>query len=278
VDKEISEIEKKFIQDAFRYLENPGFLLKATQVIGSPLEKGLTYLPDHVQKSLSETTQRALEAALKTALSSLNGQPQTRDLHNILEDSRDDHFFHNCLTGATGAASGFFGLPALALELPITTTLMLRSIAQTAQAFGADLSNRETQLECLFVFSMGEPFQNNPLTESTYYSTRMVFAGLMREAAIFLATKGGLELAEILARGSAPILVRLLAQLAGRFQSVVAQKFLMQVLPLAGAVGGGTLNVLFMDHFNNVAKYHFGIQKLEREYGKEAVKRLYVSR
>jgi len=34
----------------------------------------------------------------------------------------------------SGAVGGFFGLPGLIVELPISTTLMLRSIADIAEA------------------------------------------------------------------------------------------------------------------------------------------------
>ncbi len=42
--------------------------------------------------------------------------------------------------GVTGGVSGFFGLAALPVELPVTTTLMLRAIADIARHNGEDLS------------------------------------------------------------------------------------------------------------------------------------------
>ena len=42
------------------------------------------------------------------------------------------------LAGITGGVSGFFGTAALAVELPVTTTLMLRAIADLARHNGED--------------------------------------------------------------------------------------------------------------------------------------------
>jgi hypothetical protein len=39
----------------------------------------------------------------------------------------------------TGGVGGLFGLPALAIELPISTTIMLRSIADIARSEDEDI-------------------------------------------------------------------------------------------------------------------------------------------
>ena len=40
-------------------------------------------------------------------------------------------------------------------------------------------------------------------------------------------------------------------------------------LPVVGAVGGATINVVFMNHFQQVAAGHFAVRRLERQYGAE---------
>ena len=42
------------------------------------------------------------------------------------------------LSAASGAAGGAFGLASLPVELPVSTTIMLRSIADIARAEGED--------------------------------------------------------------------------------------------------------------------------------------------
>jgi hypothetical protein len=73
-----------------------------------------------------------------------------------------------------------------------------------------------------------------------------------------------------LAEGS-PVLVRLIAQIASRFGIVVTQKLAAQVVPFIGAVGGAAVNYAFIDHFQEVARAHFIVRRLERRYGKGTV-------
>lgn len=42
-----------------------------------------------------------------------------------------------------------------------------------------------------------------------------------------------------------------------------------------GAAGGASINLLFIDHFQDVAQAHFTIRKLERKYGQDAVRAEY---
>ena len=42
-----------------------------------------------------------------------------------------------------------------------------------------------------------------------------------------------------------------------------------------GAMGGGLINALFMDHFQNTAEAHFNVRRLERMYGTEIVRKEY---
>jgi hypothetical protein len=44
---------------------------------------------------------------------------------------------------------------------------------------------------------------------------------------------------------------------------------------MIGALGGATVNVLFMNHFQRVAHGHFAVRRLERLYGATAVQRRY---
>jgi len=57
----------------------------------------------------------------------------------------------------------------------------------------------------------------------------------------------------------------------------VSQKFMAQAVPVAGAVGGATINVLFIDHFQGLARGHFIVRRLERKYGLETVRTSYAS-
>lgn len=178
-----------------------------------------------------------------------------------------------------------FGLPALAIELPVTTTLMLRSIAEIARAEGEDLGSREARLACLEVFALGatgvgtrssgagdksagdsqqafnDPTDGGP-SDGGYYGVRLALATVMREAA---AGKGGLGVLS-------PAVLSFLSSIASRFGVQVSQKVVAQAAPLIGAAGGVALNNLFLDHYQKVARAHFTVRRLERIYGPDRVR------
>jgi EcsC protein family len=56
---------------------------------------------------------------------------------------------------------------------------------------------------------------------------------------------------------------------------VVTQKLAAQTIPLVGALGGAAVNYAFIQHFQEVARGHFTVRRLERAYGKEAVRKAY---
>jgi hypothetical protein len=99
-------------------------------------------------------------------------------------------------------------------------------------------------------------------------AVRGLLAKSVAEAARYVIDRG------VLAEG-APVLVRLVAQIASRFGVVVTQKLAAQAVPLVGALGGAAVNYAFIDHFQEVARAHFVVRRLERRYGKDAVRAAY---
>lgn len=72
-----------------------------------------------------------------------------------------------------------------------------------------------------------------------------------------------------------PVIIRLISQIASRFGVTVSEKVAAQTLPIIGAAGGASINILFVSHFQGVAGAHFGIRRLERAYGQEIVRSEY---
>ncbi|MDX6456831.1 MAG: hypothetical protein QOE55_528, partial [Acidobacteriaceae bacterium] len=66
-----------------------------------------------------------------------------------------------------------------------------------------------------------------------------------------------------------------LSRIASRFGLEVSEKVAAELIPVAGAVGGLTLNVLFSQHFQSLAEGHFIVRRLERKYGSEVVRQDY---
>jgi hypothetical protein len=238
-------------------LENPGITAKLTNLVGRPLEKGLRLLPGDWQEKVGAATQDALMAALKGALLTMG--PGT---------SEANPRWHKFAAAMSGGIGGAFGLPALIVELPVSTTIMLRSIADIGRSHGEVLSTPQAQVACLEVFALGGPGVGDDSSESGYFAVRGAMARAVTEASRYLAEKTAVE-------EGAPALVRLIAVIAARFQVQVSEKAAAMAVPLIGAIGGGGINLLFIDHFQGMSRGHFAVRRLERRYGQELVRDMY---
>lgn len=248
------------LRRAKQLLESPSLTAQISNLIGSPLEMGFKLLPKDWNTRIGAATQAALLRALHIAVSSL-GKPQAGGpAHDRL---------HKGLTAALGAIGGVFGLWSLPVELPVSTTLMLRSIADIAGSEGQDLSLLETRLACLEVFALGGKRSSDNAAESGYWIARASLAQTMSEAIAYVAAKR--ELAD----KTAPPLVRLIAAIAARFGVQVSAEVAAKALPVVSAATGAGVNVLFMNHFQSVSRGHFILRRLEQKYGTDVVRRQY---
>jgi hypothetical protein len=280
----INPADLKFIDEAVEYLENPSFLMKTANLLGKPVESLGHLLPERIRDTAAGVVDNALTKALEVALVTLPSKTGQQlqgvlDLEAVAGEGRWDRMKHNLAAGMTGAVAGSLGVKALAIELPITTTIMMRDIAAVAMSYGEDASDQSVKLQCLSVFSIGgagdDVDRGQSAMESTYYASRVALANLMREAVQYVSRRSAEQLARDLTSGASPVLVRLIAQVASRFNLVVNQKLVAQAVPAIGAVGGALVNVAFNAHFDRVARYHFGIRALERKYGNETVQSAY---
>ncbi len=245
------------LRAAVEALEHPGFAARLGAIAGKPIELLGRALPAAASKVIAVATTQALRAALDIALRTLQNRPSTAS-----------PLLYKAMATSSGAIGGTFGLAALPIELPISTIIMLRSIADLARSEGEDLADPETSLACLQVFALGSRDDQAEAADSGYFAVRGMLAKSIGEAARFIGERG------VLAEG-APVLVRFIAQIASRFGLVVSQKLAAQAIPVIGALGGASVNYAFMDHFQKVAKAHFVVRRLERRYGKDTVRAAY---
>ena len=241
-------------------LDNPGLAAKLTNLIGMPIEKGFKLLPENWNKKIGEITKTALMKAANVATFTMKNTPG-EGASNII---------HKLAVATSGGIGGFFGLPALAVELPISTAIMLRSIADIARSEGENINNIETKAACIEVFGLGGPSGNDDATESGYFAVRAALARAVSEAAESTTGKG-------LTQEGAPALVRLIIRVAERFNIQVSEKAAAQAVPAIGAAGGALINTLFIDHFQDMARGHFIVRRLELKYGYDLVKEAYMN-
>ena len=253
----MQEEDLQALRTAVAALEHPGLAARVAEIAGKPIELVGQALPVTASKAVAAATTRALDAALSVALRTMENEPKAAS-----------SLLHKALASTSGAVGGSFGLAALPIELPISTIIMLRSIGDVARSEGEDLTDPETALNCLQVFALGGLKGRADAANSGYFAVRGLLAKSVAEAARFVVDRG------VLAEG-APVLVRLIAQIASRFGVVVTQKLAAQAVPFIGAVGGAAVNYAFIDHFQEMARAHFVVRRLERRYGKDTVRAAY---
>src|SRR5438105_1065300 len=78
-------------------------------------------------------------------------------------------------------------------------------------------------------------------------------------------------------KAGAPAMVRLIALLASRFGVVVSEKAAAQAIPILGAAGGALVNTVFIGHFQDMARGHFIVRRLEKIHGTDPVRSAYES-
>lgn len=254
----LSAEDREALRRAKSLLENPGLAAKITGLIGMPVEKALELLPATWSDVVNKATRKSLETAMHLALTTIEDQPHARSWESL----------HKLAVAATGAGGGAFGLAGLPFELPLSTTIVLRSIADIARSEGERLQTPEAKLACLEVFALGGRSSADDASESSYFLVRAALARSISEAARYVAQKGIVE-------EGAPVLIRFLAQLASRFGANVSQKIAAQAVPVVGAAGGVVVNVIFIDHFQDMARGHFTVRRLERTYSPELIRAEY---
>jgi len=235
-------------------LNRESLAMRLTAALGRQIGFVGLMVPAPIAETVNKAAERALRGAMGLALASL-GERSARDRRGL----------HKSVAAMAGAAGGAFGLAGLPIELPFTTTVMLRSIADIAKGEGEDLGDPDVALACLEVFALGGSGAANAIDrggalETGYFALRGLLAKSVSEAARHLLDR---ELTE----QASPLLVRFIAQVSARFGIVVSQKFAAQSVPLIGAASGAAINYAFVDHFQTLARGHFTVRRLERIYG-----------
>jgi hypothetical protein len=247
------------LAEARSLLESPGLAVQMANLLGAPIEYLLMrQLPRGASRLVERAARRAVEAAFDTAVRTFADDAPRRPSLRL----------HKAAVAGTGALGGFFGLPGLVVELPLTTTAMLRSIADIARSEGESPARPDTRLACLEVLALGGQGKADDGAESGYFATRAALAQQISAAARHLA--GGV------AGSTAPALVRAVNAIAGRFSIPVSQKAVAQAAPLIGAASGAALNLVFINHFQRVARGHFIVRRLERIHGPAVVRSAYL--
>jgi hypothetical protein len=250
LDAEMAPDDVRDLRQALVWLEENYWVASLLDVVGRPIDAVVQELPPKVAARIGEITRKAVMSAAHTAIFTMDADGATHPWSRAA---------HKSAVVLTGSVSGFLGLESVALELPISTVVMLRSIADIAKANGEDVRDPDTQLAVVSVLAMGKSDFDG------YIGIREWLALETSRAAREIAERG-------LSREAGASLSRWMARVAERFSIQVSDKVAAQAVPVIGAVFGGTINWMFIDVFQRKAAGHFTVRRLERKYGQDRVR------
>ncbi|QBF32924.1 EcsC family protein [Thalassococcus sp. S3] len=218
------DVEAELDRLAARYRSAGGAGLQVLNLIGGQAEGLIDRLPKPVRDGLGDATERALRIALQAASASRSQVPDQAP------------WLNTAVTTAMGAAGGFGGLPTALVELPVTTTVLLRAIQGAALERGFDPAAQNIQFDCLQVFSAAGPLDHDDGADMGFLSLRLSLTG------------GAMQ--------------KVIATVAPRLAGVLGQKLAAQAVPVLGAVAGAATNYAYTSYYQNVAHVHFGLRRL----------------
>lgn len=218
------ETEAELDRLARRYRAAGGGGVRLLNMLGGQAESLLDRLPAPVRQNLGGATEQALRLAMKVASETLGPVPD------------QPPWVNTTLATMMGAAGGFGGLPSALVELPATTTLLLRSIQGAAAEQGFDPKARSVQFDCIRVFSAAGPLPADDGADLGFLSVRLALSG------------GAMN--------------KLIAMVAPKLAVVLGQKLAAQTVPVLGAVAGATINGVYTSYYQEVAHVQFGLRRL----------------
>lgn len=265
----LSPAELDDLRRAVTLLESPSIVVRMANLVGSPVEGLIKRLPRAVASRVHRAVEAALSKAAETALWTMDnapGKPASTRLHKLA-------------AAGTGAVGGAFGFGGLFVELPVTTAMMMRSVADVARSEGFDLRDFATKQACLEVFAFGGNTARDDAGDVGYYAVRSFTTDAMRhlskELAQVAAKNGGVLGPAATSKQAAKWLASAIEKIAARFGVVVTEKFAAQAVPVIGAISGAALNAMFVDYYQDVARGHFIVKRLEAKYGAARIEALY---
>lgn len=220
---------------ALRQRKANGVLMTAINFVGGQVEDGLKMLPAGARGQIDDLARVALRQSYELASRSRQGMGQ-----NIGSDR-----IHKLIGTLSGAVGGFGGLATAIAELPVATTVIFRAVHHVAVAHGEDPHAEETRMECLAVFGAGGPGSGDDGIDTAFIGARLSLSGAAVNAMI--------------------------SKVAPKFAAVLSQKLATQAVPVLGAAAGAGTNYAFINYYVAMAHVHFGLRRLARIYGQEAV-------
>ncbi len=239
-DAEIGELK----EIVALYADSKGIVIKFASWVGDKAEGLIHKIPEDWQAQIESVTDLALRESYRLAFATQPEEQSSSTLNTVLAWAKGQRW-HTVATGVSGAVTGLGGIATALVDLPVTTTLILRSIQQIAEGYGEDVSDEEVQAHCLAVFGFGGPLTEDDQAETGLFASRLAITGTT--------------------------VAETIKAVLPRFGVVVSDKLLAQATPLLGAIAGAAVNTAFSNYYQTMAHVHFRLRRLERVHDRDQV-------
>ncbi len=222
---------------AKQYTDAETLIIKAINYGGSKVTSTEKLLSDEALTRLSAAVSSGLHAAYKTANWSQNA-PAGSQLESVLERVSGEAAHRRAATVA-GAVGGMGGLATATAEIPVTISLILRSVQNIAVEYGEDITDDDVRLECIRVFGDGGPLHFDDSADTGFISARIAITG--------------------------QVVQNVIQAVAPRFAVLLGQKLTAQAIPVLGALTGAGINYAFMQYYQQMAHVRFQLREVSKE-------------
>jgi hypothetical protein len=224
---------------ADRYLGARGAFTSFLESIGRRVEAGIKVLPEHWKDELHTRARDALWWAFRKIVGSMD----TEELHRPAARTR-----YRLFAATSGLVTGAAGMPGIVADLPASTLLILRAIADIARSHGYDLNRPDVQVACIEAFVFGGPTAEDDDADLAFWSTR----------------------------AAAPMVSELVPQVAARLGASWSLSLPARAIPVVSSVTSAAINWHFSGYFQTMAEIIFGLKPLEERHGREHVRALFL--
>lgn len=221
----IVNVDEELESLALRYRGAGGVGIDILNLLGTQADGLVEGLPAPVRDRLEGAT----EAALKQAMKAANGS------RRVIRPGQPT-WLQTALATSMGAAGGIGGVGTALAELPLTTTVLLRTIQDVAEEHAFDPTAENVQFDCIQVFAAAGPLAHDDNADLGFLGARMALSS------------GGMQ--------------KLMTWVAPRLAAVFGQKLAAQAVPVLGAAAGAATNYAFINYYREMAYVHFGLRKL----------------
>ncbi|MBV9521753.1 MAG: EcsC family protein [Alphaproteobacteria bacterium] len=230
---------RRLIGAAETYVSARSFLMSFLSSLGNVAERGLKKVPQEWQAELVTKTREVLDFAQRVSIARMDNEPGRQSSATL----------YAAVAAVSGAGSGTLGLPAVLAELPITTGLILRSIADVGRSCGERLDDPQFTATCIEVFAYGGPLEEDDDADIAFLMTRL----------------GAVELADFIGK------------VAIRYAAAMTPRILAMSVPVAGALLGAGINWTYMRFYQSMAQVLFTLLPIERVHDSAQVRSCFAS-